>query len=407
LNRIVIVTSGQPAGNPRMTKEAIALQQAGYLVTVIFCPMSPWGDSFDNQLFKKYPKINWICVGAHPNENPIKYLFVRIRKKFWDKFYLIFGNRFHSALKSSVLFSQELFKETKKHKADLYIGHNLGAIYAVVKVAQDNLAKACFDFEDFHRGEDQLESRHFKKIKIIEDQFVNQLNFAYTASHLITQTYSQLYPNLSFETINNCFPLKYQSTKKIEFETPIKLFWFSQFIGKKRGIEQIIEAIGLLKDYEVNLTLLGNINETDKDYFKSIIAQNEIAEPNIIFIDAVEEKKVFEIASEHHIGFASETGKDFNNNIALSNKIFTYLLAGNAILFSDTDAQRLFFKSNSNIGFLYSQGNSKELANFIMKYILEPELLINHRNNSFNASKNWNWENESRKLISLVKQQLH
>jgi len=277
----------------------------------------------------------------------------------------------------------------------------------VVKVAQDNLAKACFDFEDFHRGEDQLESRHFKKIKIIEDQFVNQLNFAYTASHLITQTYSQLYPNLSFETINNCFPLKYQSTKKIEFETPIKLFWFSQFIGKKRGIEQIIEAIGLLKDYEVNLTLLGNINETDKDYFKSIIAQNEIAEPNIIFIDAVEEKKVFEIASEHHIGFASETGKDFNNNIALSNKIFTYLLAGNAILFSDTDAQRLFFKSNSNIGFLYSQGNSKELANFIMKYILEPELLINHRNNSFNASKNWNWENESRKLISLVKQQLH
>jgi hypothetical protein len=401
--RVVIITSGQPAGNPRMTKEAIALQQAGYIVTVIFCSMSPWGDKFDKELIHQNPQINWIRVGAHPKENPINYLFVRFRKKFWEKFYLIFGNRFHSALKSSVLYSQDLVKETKKHKADLYIGHNLGAIYAVVKVAQNNSAKACFDFEDFHRGEDQLESGHFKKIKIIEDQFVNQLNFAYTASCLISHAYSQLYPNLSFKTINNCFPLKYQSTKKIDFETPIKLFWFSQFIGKKRGIEQIIEAIGLLKDYEVNLTLLGNINEVEKDYFKLIIEQNEIDESKIIFMDAVEEKRIFDIASEHHIGFASETGKDFNNNIALSNKIFTYLLAGNAILFSETDAQRQFFESNSNIGFLYSQGNSKELANLILKYILEPEILLNHRINSFNLSKYLNWDLESEKLLNIIK----
>ena len=386
-----------------MVKEAISLSKNDNQIVVIFSPISIWGDIFDKELIHQNPQINWIRVGAHPKENPINYLLVRIRKKFWEKFYLIFGNRFYSALKSSVLFSQDLAKETKKHKADLYIGHNLGAIYAVVKVARNNSAKACFDFEDFHRGEDQIESRHFKKIKIIEDQFVNQLNFAYTASHLISKAYSQLYPNLSFETINNCFPLQYQSTKKIEFETPIKLFWFSQFIGKKRGIEQIIEAIGLLKDYEVNLTLLGNINEVEKDYFKLIIKQNEIDESKIIFMDAVEEKRIFDIASEHHIGFASETGKDFNNNIALSNKIFTYLLAGNAILFSDTDAQRQFFESNSNIGFLYSQGNSKELANLIIKYILEPELLLNHRINSFNLSKNLNWDLESKKLLKLIK----
>ena len=102
----------------------------------------------------------------------------------------------------------------------------------------------------------------------------------------------------------------------------------------------MISAIGLIKDQKIELTLLGNISASNKLYFKKLIEKENIKGVN--FLPPVEEKKIFEIASEHHIGLASETGKDLNNNIALSNKIFTYLLAGNAILFSNTDWSYIF-----------------------------------------------------------------
>jgi hypothetical protein len=386
-----------------MVKEAITLSESFFEVKVIYCPMSPWGDDFDMRVFNENPQISWIRVGAHPINDRFNYFFTRLRRKIWEIVYALFGDVCNSALKSSVLYSQELGKEAMKHIADLYIGHNLGSIHAVIKAATKHYAISSFDFEDYHRGEDVIESPHFQKVKIIEDQFVNKLNFASSASPLISLAYSQIYPHLFLETINNYFPIKYQSLNKIKPEFSIKLFWFSQYIGKKRGIEQIIEAVGLLKEFDVKLTLLGNIKEDEKEYFEFLINKHEIDNSKINFMNPVEEKRIFEIASEHHIGFASETGKDFNNNIALSNKIFTYLLAGNAILLSNTQAQKLFYEANPNIGYLYSQSNSLELANLIKRYILDPKILFEHRVNSLKLSNKLNWENESEKLLKLIK----
>ena len=77
-------------------------------------------------------------------------------------------------------------------------------------------------------------------------------------------------------------------------------------------------------------------------------------------------------------------------------------MAGNAIMFSNTEAQKHFFEENSNIGSLYSNGNCTELANLIKKYILSPELLNEHSMNSFNLSNKLNWDIESKKLVKLI-----
>lgn len=91
----------------------------------------------------------------------------------------------------------------------------------------------------------------------------------------------------------------------------------------------------------------------------------------------------------------------------MTNKIFTYLLSGCAIVYSNTQAQKDFFNENNDLGLGFNIGDFVELASVLQTYKNDYKLLNYHRNNSFNASKNWNWENESRKLISLVKQQLH
>jgi hypothetical protein len=391
-----------------MTKEAIAINQAGYLVTVIFCPMSPWGDSFDKELFIKHPQINWICVGAHPKKNKIKYFYTRVRRNFWDLIYNAIGNHFNSALKSAVLYSQDLDHQALKHKADFFIGHNLGSINAVIKASQKFKAKAAFDFEDFHRGETRIYSKKYRKVKVVEDKFIPYLNCATAASPLISKAYKDIYPDLDIQTVNNCFNKSngYDELLNLSPEK-IKLFWFSQTVADGRGIDVVLKAMGLLRAIDFELTLLGNCSNESKNFFVSMARECGVNENQLIFLNPVSEDEIIKIAAEHHIGLAVEIIKEENRNLCLSNKVFTYLLSGCAIIYSNTQAQKEFFNENKELGFGFSVGDFIELSRVLQTYKNDYKLLNYHRNNSLNASKNWNWENESLKLISLINNQLN
>lgn len=401
--KILFVTSGQPAANPRLVKESRLFAQKGYNVTVVYCHISPWANKFDKDIISENKDIKWIHVGKNKAENRFSFLLVRLRKKAWTIIYKYFGDIFDAALKSSVLFSQQLRKEALKHKANLYIGHNLGAIRAVVDASKEYNGECYFDFEDFHRGEDLINSLHWNRVETIENKYAPKLTGAWAASPLITQEYSKNFPNLNIVTINNCFPKKYKSEKLKNIPGPeLKMFWFSQTIGKNRGLEQIIQSIGKLGNKAVNLTLLGNCTSEIKDYFKFHAEANGMESQQITFLNPVSEIEIVRIAAEHHIGIASEVPHVLNREICLTNKIFLYLLAGNAILFSNTPAQEEFATENSNIGLIYPNGDIDNLAKCINLYFENRELLNEHRSNSLKLSNELNWETESNKLFEFL-----
>ena len=406
--KILIISSGQPSANPRLIKESLALSSEGYQVKVIYCPLSPWADQFDNNLFQNNPQIEWIKVGYHPLKEKWKYLYSRIRQKYYQALYNFFVEKNDYAIRSMVLFSQELIKEAKNQKADLFIGHNLGALPAVIKAAEHFNAKAGFDFEDFHRGEEEKDSPHWNKVKQIEEKFVPKLDYVTAASPLIVKEYQSVFKNHSFTTINNCFPFTYAVKEKTCLPSlPIKVFWFSQTVGKNRGLETAIKAIGKIETSQVQLSLLGNCSAEMKNYFLSIAKENGLNPDQLNFILPVDEKKIVTLASMHHIGLACEVPHIINRELCLTNKIFIYLLAANAILFSNTKAQALFLKENSGIGFLYEENNDLQLADAIKEYLLNPALMDQHRDKSLQLAKEKiNWETEQQGLLQKVKEVL-
>ena len=193
MKNIVLVTSGQPSANPRLLKEVFSLNAVGFTILVIYCPLSKWADQFDAKLFMDNSSITWIKVGYHPVFDFWKYTYARMRMKFYEKLFKLVGNKFDSSIRSMVLFSQELMREASKHKADLYIGHNLGALPAVVTAAQKYNAKVSFDFEDFHRGEEKKDSSHWFKVMQVEAKWVPFLDYATAASPLIQKEYEKYF----------------------------------------------------------------------------------------------------------------------------------------------------------------------------------------------------------------------
>ncbi len=400
--KIILITSGQPSANPRLVKEAITLTSVGYKVKVIYCPLSPWADPFDEKLFQENPLIEWLKVGYHPVKEKWGYLYARIRQKFYKNLYTIVGNRFDIGIKSMVLFSQELESEAKRHPADLYMGHNLGAMLSVVKAAKIIKVFCSFDFEDFHRGEDVEGSTHWEKTKKIEDQYIPFLTFTTAASPLIGKEYQKLYPTLSVTVINNCFPLSLsEKSEKILPQDPLRLFWFSQTIGKNRGLETVIDAMGILGVGKITLSLLGNISSEIKKYFQSYSRGHGVKVEDILFFDPVNEKEIVKISSCHHVGLACEVPHVQNRELCLTNKVFMYLLSGNAIIFSNTKAQSNFLRQYNGIGMLYEQGDSRQLAQLLSEYLNDPSFLQEHKKESLNLAKDkFNWEVEKLKLIN-------
>ena len=399
MKKICIVTSGQPSANPRVVKEATALFAAGYQVTVIYTPISRWADNFDQQIFSDAPGIVWIKAGYHSTHQVIKYRLARLRRKFYD---FLFNQNIllHKYPENAIaLFSQELKKKAKHIKADLYIAHNLGALPAAIQAAKKFNSLAAFDAEDFHRGEDETGSLHYQISKIIEDKNLQYVSYITAASPLIADRYSRLYPNLNIITINNVFSKKYlKLVSPSNNNTGLSLFWFSQKLGERRGIEDIIKALNIL-DCNISFNLLGSCT----DEYKNKLMRLADNPQNLHFFEQVSLEKIFDVAYKIDIGIASEISYCENRDICLTNKIFTYLLAGNCILASDTVAQKQFLNEYSNIGLLYDQSNVNDIADKIYKLYSDRELVNKCRNASYElAATKYNWEIESKKILHTI-----
>lgn len=398
---IVLITTGQPSVNPRIVKEADAFQNAGYDVTVLYCYMISWATENDKILLKNV-KWKYKLVGGSPTSKKYYYLFTKIRIKLFKIVNRWIGNRFLIAERSQARAFDELLREAKKIKANWYIGHNIGALPVVIKAATFHQAKSGFDFEDYHRGEGHVKYT-LDRIIFLENKYVLSLHYFSTASTLITMAIKNDHQNFfgPVITLLNCFPLRQQpvfNPKKQDDKT-LQLFWFSQTIGINRGLELLINALNYLDDKSIHLTLAGRCNDDMFLYIKNF------AGPminNIHLIGILQPEELLLFSSKFDVGLALELSLPLNRNICLTNKVFTYLLSGNAIIFSNTTMQ-MDFNTLYNIGELYIYNDYKSLAKKILKYKNINKLNDQKLKNYKLATSKLNWDEEFKKLLKIVK----
>jgi glycosyltransferase involved in cell wall biosynthesis len=397
--KIVIITSGQPSANPRVVKEATAFNASGYKVTVIYVPLSPWANQFDKELFKKNKNIDWMCVGYDLKKDPVKFIFIRIRRKIFEWAFQYFTQFSKSYENAYIHYAPELKRKARKVRGDIYIAHNLGALPAAVQAAAKWKVPVGFDAEDYHRGETS-EGSPYKLAAKIEDQYIPDVNYLSAASPLIEKAYSRLYPEIKTVTVNNTFGRKYIQPVKQEDTTELRLFWFSQIVGIDRGIETVIQALNLLPACKISLHILGNSTSAFRNHLRKLSSNPQ----SIFFLDPVAPDEIFKISAQFDAGLATEVPHSENRKFCLTNKLFTYLLAGNCILASDTPAQKKFMHQNPGIGILFKYNDSKQLSTAIRKLYQDRQLLNQYKKNSHFLAEQLNWENEFVKLSNIVEE---
>lgn len=403
--RIVLIIAGQPSTNPRTVKEYMALKNAGYHVKVLYAYWTEWAVESDQHLFRDYgiDKTDFILIGGSPHEQKWTYFLSRALHKISRSL----GRRwplFSEWAESRVaLFAQ---RKALSIKADLLIAHSLGMIPAAVLSAKKQNAKAAVDFEDCFSGQWRKGSPEYRRSIQIEEKYLQEIDFCTAASPLIAEKYADRF-GLSPYVVNNVFSLKNLQAPVEKESGTLKLFWFSQTVGKYRGLEETIQAMGICHSSNLQLTIMGDCSAEMHGFLLSMAAKNGVAKSQLIFIPPQPLDEIFRIANQHDIGLATEIGFSENNNICLSNKLFTYLLSGLAIIATKTPAQEQFFSQHPDVGYTFDVKNSKSLVKLLEKLLSDLPLLNSCKRASYDLAKNkFNWELEAKGFTSFIESNL-
>jgi glycosyltransferase involved in cell wall biosynthesis len=291
--------------------------------------------------------------------------------------------------------------------ADLYIAHYDAALPAAAAAARRHGACFAFDAEDYHPGdlEDLPQNRRQNDlIQAIEALYLPGCSHITAGSPGIADAYANAYGIHSPRVILNVFPKAHAPSEPTpRGSEPMRpsIYWFSQTIGLDRGLQAAIRAIATAAT-RPHLFLRGSISPAVAHILKSLAKEMGVSD-RLHFLQPAPPDEMVRRAAEYDIGIVGETGVTHNRRIALTNKQFTYLLAGIPTLMSDVPAHRQFASELGEAAHLYAVDDDLQLAQR-MDYALEnPSRLAAARKHAWRlGQERYNWDREKQFMLDLV-----
>jgi glycosyltransferase involved in cell wall biosynthesis len=289
--------------------------------------------------------------------------------------------------------SPELVSATAAERADLIYSGG-GALLPAMLAARRLGVPYAVDLEDFHSGE-QASTTGEKKLtnalaKAAEKFVFREAAFLTTASEAIADQYAFKYSRRPL-VINNTFRLPVSPPDFSAGNGSIlRLYWFGQTIGPRRGLEDCIRAAGVA-GITCELHLRG---KAVPEYFSSLRQLTARCAPKLTIIqhDPVASDDMVDTCRGMDVGLALEPGFSDNNALALSNKALTYILAGLAVIFTDTPGQRALARDLGAGAWLYSPGDVARLATSLKLWAEDPARLLTARKAAWDAAcRRWHW----------------
>lgn len=406
--RVCIVTPTYISSNPRVVKEADALWGAGFDVRVVF---SQGGiediRSYDEALLQGKPWRRSIVRWSSSRKDERRlYHLSRLRHNAAGMMPGVFLSVGRLAEYAEGRVYKELAELAAKERADLYIGHYPSGLAAASRAAGRHGAMLGYDMEDLHSEEHASGGKQARRVETIERRYLGGCSHLTAVSDMVADEIAARYNVKRPVAVYNVFPAAERKNMdgmvKDRKGAILSLYWFSQVVGLDRGIQDAIRAAGLLQG-RAEIHLRGGLSEGAKKELMSL-ARACGAERDVYFHPPVPPAELLSRAAEHDIGLALEQPASLNRRIAVTNKIFLYMLAGLAIAATDIPANRRVIGTCRAAGFLYPPGDYKALAEWLNKLLSDLAFLRSRKEASLRAAGEiWNWEKESLKIVDGVK----
>lgn len=401
---ICIVSPGNLASNPRVVKEAEALHDAGYDVTALVCDYNEVLRQADDEIEARVPwKV--IRVSRSRGEGLRARAFELLAR-------MLLLLRVPVPVSVAALSARTpvgvLLAAAPRVPADLYIAHYVAALPAVAAAARHHQALVGFDAEDFHSGEGTNapgDEFRMRMIRIVEQAILPACAHMTAAAPLIGKAYAERYGVACPVTVLNVFPLSMAPPCRRpvgagEQKPTLRAYWFSQTIGPDRGLQAFIKAMSLTTS-RVTLDVRGSNRWGHGDSLLALAASLGLGE-RVRLLPMAPPSEMVRLAADYDVGLSLETDVSENRRICLTNKIFTYLLAGVPIIMSDTPAQRLLAPDLGAAARLCNLADPAGLAETLDELASMGQLAEASLAAWDLARERYNWDREQKGLLDSV-----
>ncbi len=401
---VCIVSPGNLASNPRVLKEAEALHGAGYGVTTVVCNYTDELRGVDDEIEARAP-WNIVRVPRPLGERAVTAAAGRLARLVAAA-----GARVPTEVAARACGGpvSTLRRAALAVPADLYIAHYVAGLAAAAPVARRRGAMLGFDAEDFHSGEGTGgagEAFRMKMIEAIERVALPSCAYVTAAAPLIGEAYAGRY-GIAPTTVLNVFPLDMAPAAPSPGTAPgeparLRAYWFSQTIGLDRGLQPFLQAMALAKCH-VTLDIRGGNQWGGGDRLMALARELGIADRVSILPKAPPDQMVT-LAAAYDVGLSLETDVSENRGLCLTNKIFTYLLAGVPAVMSDTPAQRALAPDLASAAVLVSLSDPAAIAVELDRLGESPDRLAEAKSTAWRLGRErYNWDVEKDVLLKTV-----
>ncbi|HYP39880.1 MAG TPA: glycosyltransferase, partial [Chloroflexia bacterium] len=356
-----LVGSTHPCHNPRLIREADTLAAMGHDVRVV-------APSFMSELHEKDRRLiatrEWQLLSAtfRPTKWRGKYRSLLVRGRKWFARELFGRLKWAGAVEYAFTAAlPELKRLALREQADWYVAHAHPALPVAAAAAKHWQARLGFDCEDLlaELGADPPDI-----VRHIERKYLPACDYVSVPSQAIAKRLQGTNAIQAPIVLYNVFPLALADGLPGPAERTTKgtlrLHWFGQTIGPGRGLEEAIEAMKMLGP-GVELHIRGLISGEYRATLADLVREPGTP-PNIFFYPQIDHDDLIRSLGEFDVGLALERPENGNYSRTVSNKIFSYLLAGLAVAATDTPGQREVMGQVPSAGFLYPAGEPGALA---------------------------------------------
>ncbi len=328
--------------------------------------------------------------------------------------------------------TRALLRAARQRQADLFIAHSEPALFALAQLKQPGARSAeprvapeaprstlhaphfrvGVDMEDWF-SEDLLpeyrKGRPIQLLRSLERGVLSQASHSTCTSRAMSEALAKEYGCRPPTVIYNAFPWADRQKLDGEFKdrkdrSVPSLHWYSQTLGRGRGLEELFAALPHAKvKFEIHLR--GNPIAGFHTWLREQLPEKWRA--SVFIHDLVSNDELLSRIAEHDIGFAGEQTYCRSRDLTVTNKLLHYLLAGLPVVASETAGQREVAAQANGAVRIYPSDDSLALATQLNVLLASAEELQSAKAAALEAAeKTFCWEHQVPVLLSSIKRSL-
>lgn len=396
--KICLVGTSPPSFTPRLVREADSLVEAGHEVRVVASNHLSWAGPREQALVGRR---QWRLQMADFRPIGVKKLRAALgrgRRRIASALYRHFKSETLLPY-AYALAGPELLQMARSEPADWFIAHTQAALPVAAAAAAHWNARLGFDCEDLlaHAlGEPR------ELLRAIEVRHLPRCAYVSAASPLMAEQLALDYHIPLPLVLYNVFPLKLAdgmlAPRERHSGATVRLHWFGQTIGPGRGLEDAVAALAHLPG-GVELHLRGTPSVGYRERLQELAGRER---SRLFFLPPLEHDELIRSMEAFDVGLALERPDDANYSRTVTNKLFSYLLAGLAVAASDTPGQRQVMSQVRNAGFVYAAGDVRVLAEGLLDWVRDRQALRAAQQAAWDAARDrFCWDRECEKFLRI------